>query len=95
MFGREASEVFEVVRVEPDRSIELYVDGTQGSSKRGWYRFRWELSPSGERTQLLLHGEIGGLPRFVEWLARPLMAPFRKAMRGDIEAMKRYAERAR
>lgn len=95
MFGREARELFEVVCVEPDRLVELYVDGTKGSSKRGWYRFRWELAPRGEGTELTLRGEIGGLPRIVEWLARLLMAPFQKALRNDVLALKRHVEQGR
>jgi uncharacterized protein YndB with AHSA1/START domain len=95
MFGREASEEFEVTGLEPGKKVELYVDGTKGSSRRGYYRFRYELQPSGGSTLLRLHGEIGGMGKLMELVGRLFMGPFKKAMAKDLEAMKRYIESSR
>ena len=46
MFGKEAAEVFEVSAVEPGRSIDIYVDGSKGSSRKGEYRFHHRIEPS-------------------------------------------------
>lgn len=39
MFGREATEEFEVTEIVPNERLGLYVDGTKGSSQSGEYRF--------------------------------------------------------
>lgn len=92
MFGREASEVFEVTGAEPGKSLELYVDGTQGSSKRGHYRFRYRLEPSGPHTTLTLAAEIGGMGFLLELLGRLMLGSFKKAIVSDLEAMAHYIE---
>jgi uncharacterized protein YndB with AHSA1/START domain len=92
MFGREASELFEVTGCEPGKSLELYVDGTQGSSKRGHYRFRYLLEPSGGHTTLTLAAEIGGMGFLLELLGRFMLGSFKKAIVSDLEAMARYLE---
>jgi uncharacterized protein YndB with AHSA1/START domain len=92
VFGKVASEVFEVTGAEPGRSLDLYVDGTQGSSRRGAYRFRYDLSPAGDATLVYLHGEITGMNRVMELFGRLMLGSLRRAMAGDLHAMQRYIE---
>lgn len=92
MYGREASELFEVTACEPGKALELYVDGTQGSSKRGYYRFRYTLQPADGRTTVTLSAEIGGMGAFMELLGRLFMGAFKKAVAQDLTAMKRHLE---
>ncbi|WNG45445.1 hypothetical protein F0U60_16055 [Archangium minus] len=92
MFGRTASELFEVTGYEPGKLLELYVDGTQGSSRRGHYRYRHLLEPSGEKTTVTLAAEIGGMGALMELLGRFMVGTFKKAIASDLDAMARYIE---
>jgi len=93
MFGREATEHFEVAALEPNRMVELYVDGTKGTSGKGWYRFRYHLEPSGGGIRLRLDGEMGGMGRIGELIGRLFVGMFKKAIARDMQAMKRHLER--
>ncbi|AKJ02530.1 polyketide cyclase/dehydrase/lipid transport protein [Archangium gephyra] len=92
MFGRDASELFEVTGLEPNKSLELYVDGTQGSSKRGHYRFRYQLEPVGGKTALTMVAEIGGMGFLLELFGRLMLGSFKKAITSDLDAMASYLE---
>jgi uncharacterized protein YndB with AHSA1/START domain len=92
MFGREASEVFEVTAIEPEKLLELYVDGKEGATKRGYYRFRYDLEKKGASTVVTLNGEIGGMGRFMSFLGKLMLGPMKKAIRKDLLAMKAYIE---
>ncbi len=93
MFGKEAGEVFEVTRSEPPRVLELYVDGTKGSSKKGFYKFRYDLEPAGGGTAMRVSGEIGGMGWLGELIGKLLVGTFKKALAKDLQAMKAYIER--
>ena len=92
MFGREASELFEVTGLEPNKSLELFVDGTQGSSKRGHYRFRYQLEPTGGKTALTMEAEIGGMVFILELFGRLVLGSFKEAIISDLDAMANYIE---
>lgn len=92
MFGREATEEFEVTDAEPGRRIDLYVDGRRGSSKRGEYRFTYRLSADGPSTFVRLDGEVGGLSGPLALLSRLMVRPFRKACERDLRALRRHVE---
>jgi uncharacterized protein YndB with AHSA1/START domain len=94
LFGREATEHFEVTGYEPNRTLELFVDGTKGSSRRGYYRFRYRLQPEGAATLLDLDGEIGGTGKAMQLLGRLFAGGFKKAIAKDLAAMKRHVEGA-
>lgn len=94
MFGSDASEVYEVTGFEPGRSLELYVDGEQGSSKRGYFRYRYRLEPAGSTaTTLSLTTEIGGMGFLLELLGRFMVGGFKKNLLADLEALAKYVER--
>ena len=92
MFGREASEVFEVTDLEPGRGFDVYVNGSLGSSKRGEYRFQHRLEPSVNGTRVTLSGQIGGLPRPMELIGRVFAGPMKKAIAADLAALKSHIE---
>lgn len=93
VFGKAASEEFEVTALEPNRRLDLFVDGRKGSSKRGEYRFRYDLEPMASRTVLTMNGEISGMGAVMEVLGRLFMGMFKKMIAKDLHAMRAYAER--
>ena len=92
MFGKEATEHFEVTGYQPPKRLELFVDGSKGASKRGEYRFVYELRPSNGGTHLVLSGEIGGMGKVMELLGKLFVGPLRKAIAKDLEALKRHLQ---
>lgn len=92
IFGREATERFEVTACERPRHIALRVDGAKGTSKRGEYLFEYRLEPGGEGTDLTLHGEIRDLGAVMGFLGRFMKGPYRKACAKDLEALARHLD---
>lgn len=94
LFGfLKATEHFKVEAYEPPRLITLFIDGTKGSSRKGWFRFTYEFLPEGSGTKLHVTGEIedgsgGG------WLAKKLstmgMNMCRKSIHTDMESLDRW-----
>lgn len=93
MFGREAAEVFEITGFDPPRSFDLFVDGRQGSSKKGEFRFHYELLPKGGGTEVVMTGEISGMGRFWEFLGKMLGGMMRKALAKELAAFKAFVEK--
>ncbi len=92
MFGREASEVFEVVAHEAPTRLGLRVDGARGASKQGEFLFSYSLVPDGDGTRLMLSGDIRR-PGFFGRLIGKLMSGAMKQMIGrDLDAFVAYAE---
>lgn len=92
MFSKEASEHFRVSGYEPPKRLELFVDGSKGSSRRGEYRFSYTLRPAGGGTHLTLTSEVSGMGTFMELLGKLFMGPFKKAIAKDLEAMQRHLD---
>jgi carbon monoxide dehydrogenase subunit G len=92
MFGREASEVFRVTEFEP-ALIGLLVDGREGTTGKGEYRFVYTLHPVGEdATRLTLEGEAdmpGAAARVLGFLFRGMM---RRGCERDMAALKAHLE---
>jgi len=93
MFGHEAREVFEVTEFDPPRAMVLFVDGTKGSSRSGWYRFRHTVEPSGAGAVLTLSGEIGGASGCMALFGKLMCGPMKKAIAKDLAALKAWIER--
>ena len=92
MFGREASEVFEVTEWDPPRALGLYCDGRLGSSKKGEFRFRYRLEPRGSGTEVILSGRVEGMGAFVSFLAGLFKGWMCKAFEKDLKRMKQWVE---
>lgn len=92
MYGQEAGEVFEVTAAEPPRMVEFYCDGTKGASKRGYYRFKYTLTPSGNSTHLACDGEIGMGGGFAEFMGGLMLGVMKKMLKKDMACMKSYIE---
>jgi uncharacterized protein YndB with AHSA1/START domain len=61
VFGREATEEFEVTEHDRPRRLGLRVDGSRGSSGRGEYLFAYRLLPRDGGTEVRLSAEVRGL----------------------------------
>lgn len=92
MFGKTQSELFEVVEAAPPRRVRLFVDGTQGASRRGRFDFTYEFVPDAEGTAVTLSGTLTQLPWYWELLARFFMRSMRNSCAADLRAMKTYVE---
>jgi uncharacterized protein YndB with AHSA1/START domain len=92
MFGKAASEVFEVTSFHPPKHLALRVDGTKGSSKKGEYRFDYQLAPQGANTELTMRGEIRVDGWFSTLMAKLFAKTFIAACAKDLDAMKRWVE---
>ena len=90
MFGSDATEEFEVIRVDAPRRLGLRVDGTKGSSKRGEYLFDYSLSPAAGGTDVVLSAQIRGLSGITAFVGRLFVAPYKNACARDLEALSQY-----
>ena len=90
MFGHEATEEFEVIRVDAPRRLGLRIDGTKGSSKRGEYLFDYSLSPAAGGTDVVLNAQIRGLSGIPAFVGRLFINPFKNACARDLDALSRY-----
>jgi uncharacterized protein YndB with AHSA1/START domain len=92
MFGREATEEFEVTEYDRPRRLGLRVDGSRGSSGRGEYVFTYTLEPRDGGTQVRLAGEILGLTGVAAVLGRLFAGTYRKSCAKDLSALKEHLE---
>lgn len=90
MFGSDATEEFEVIKVDAPRRLGLRVDGTKGSSKCGEYLFDYSLSPSAGGTDVVLSAQIRGLSGISAFVGRLFVGPYKKACARDLEALSQY-----
>ncbi|MDC3981747.1 SRPBCC family protein [Polyangium jinanense] len=94
MFGKEATEHFEVTSFVPAKRLGLKVDGTKGTTGKGEYRFDYEFEPAGAGTLLRTHAAIdmpGGL--FTKLIGKLMGGFFKKACDKDLLALKAFVER--
>jgi uncharacterized protein YndB with AHSA1/START domain len=92
MFGREATEEFEVTEHDRPRRLALRVDGSRGSSGRGEYVFTYTLEPRDGGTHVRLAGEILGLTGVAAVLGRLFAGTYRKSCAKDLAALKEHLE---
>ncbi|MFC0470156.1 SRPBCC family protein [Halalkalibacter kiskunsagensis] len=92
MFGKEASEYFEVVRLEEPKKIVLRCDGTKGTTGKGEFVFTYILDSLDDHTEITLHGEINGLTGLSKWFGKMMSGTFKKACAKDLDALKSYLE---
>lgn len=87
LFGKEATEQFEVTRFEPPTGLGLRVDGSKGTSKRGEYLFDYQLAPQNGGTEVTLNGAIRGLGRIAGLISRLFVGTLKKACVKDLSAL--------
>lgn len=92
MFGKSATELFEVVSTDRPNRVALFVDGTQGTSRRGRFDYVYEFVEDGDDTKVVLSGRITEVPWFWALLGRLFIVRVRKACAADLRAMKEYIE---
>jgi hypothetical protein len=92
MMGHEATEVFEVTAIDPPRSIDLYVDGTKGSMRSGWFKFRHTVTSVERGSLLVLSGEAGGQTGCMAFLGKLMMRPMKRSVACDLAALKVWVE---
>jgi uncharacterized protein YndB with AHSA1/START domain len=94
IMGKEGAEVFEVVAIDPPRSMELYVDGAKGSTKKGEYRFKYAFENIGGKTRMTVHGSITGMGCMGVVFGFLFKGMFRRAIAKDHEAFRKFVEAA-
>jgi len=87
MFGREATEQFEVTAYEPPRRIGLRVDGSKGTMGKGEFLFEYLLESADGETEVTMNGEISGLGPVGGILFKLMGGQFKKAVAKDLEAL--------
>ncbi|MBS4220505.1 SRPBCC family protein [Bacillus sp. FJAT-49711] len=93
MFGKEASEHFEVVEInEPDK-IVFRCDGTKGTTGKGEFVFTYILTSTGDNTGISLNGEINGLTGLSKFFGKLISGTFKKACAKDLDSLIDYLEK--
>lgn len=92
MFGKEASEYFEVKELQEPERIVLWVDGSKGSTGKGEYLYTYLLKPNGDSTEINLKGEIKGMTGIAKLMGKMLAGTFKKACEKDLISLKNYLE---
>lgn len=94
MFGRDATEYFEVTEHERPSRMSVRVDGSRGTSGKGEFIFEYTLVPKGEsETEVTLRGEIRRLGPLSGLLGRLMAGPFKKIAAKDLRALGEYLGR--
>ncbi|WP_456274675.1 SRPBCC family protein [Bacillus sp. AK031] len=93
MFGKEASEYFEVTSLEKPDKIVLRCDGTKGSMGKGEYIFTYFLSSTGDQTEVAMQGEIRGLTGLSKVFGKLMIGTFKNACAKDLDSLKAYLEK--
>ena len=87
VFGKEATEEFEVTHYNPPAHLALRVDGSRGSSGSGVYEFDYRLAQRVGGTEVTLNGRVDGLPAPMRLLGPLLAIPFKRACVKDLRAL--------
>ncbi|MFI8577606.1 SRPBCC family protein [Rossellomorea aquimaris] len=95
MFGKEATEHFEVVELVESEKIVLRCDGTKGTTGKGEFVFTYLLASSGDQTEVTLLGEIRGLTGLSKWFGKLMVGAFKKACAKDLDSLRDYLEKTK
>lgn len=98
MFGKEASEIIEVKKLEQGKRIEVFLDGSKGSSGSGQYHCINAMEPidigGTLGTRLTMKVTVCGIPKLMEWVMRLFMkGMFKKQFAKDLKGLQQYLER--
>ena len=92
MYGKEATEEFELKSCDPPDSFDVYVDGSKGASKKGEYFFDHQLRAENGGTRFEINAEITGMGWIGKIIGPVVGRTFKKAMAKDLASMKAYIE---
>lgn len=92
MFGKEATELFEVVELKEPEKIVLRCDGTKGTTGKGEFVFTYILTSKNNHTEIKLDGEINGLTGIAKFFGKMIAGTFKKACAKDLDSLKSYLE---
>jgi len=93
MFGKEASELFEVTKFEPPERLGLFVDGSKGTTGHGAFHFTYDLTPSDQGTELVMNTTIDiGENWFIRQVGKLMSGTFKGACERDLDALKQHLE---
>lgn len=88
MFGKEATEEFEVTHHHPPSHLAVRMDGSKGSSGRGVFDFHYKLAPRVGGTEVRLTGKIDGvLPPLLRWMGPVMGLTFKRVCARDLHAL--------
>ncbi len=90
LYGREATEEFEVTGIIPNREINLRVDGSKGTSKKGIFIFQYILNDNNNGTDVTLNGEVQGLKGITALVFKLFSGSFKKACVKDLVNLRTY-----
>ena len=90
MFGKEATEEFEVTELVPPTRIGLRVDGSRGTSGSGEFLFTYSLVPTVLGTLVTLDGEIRGVGGVMGVMGRVFSGIYKRACLRDLDALGHY-----
>lgn len=90
MYGKTATEEFEVVSVVPDKEIKLRIDGTKGTMKKGEFIFQYLLEEKNGGTEVTMNGEVNGLKGISSFFFKLFAGSFKKSCAGDLQSLKAY-----
>ncbi|WP_421378215.1 SRPBCC family protein [Bacillus salacetis] len=93
MFGKEASEIFEVIKLEEPDKIMLRCDGTKGTTGKGEFLFTYILTQTREGTNVTLLGEIRGLTGLSKMFGKLMAGTFKKACAKDLDSLRDHLEK--
>jgi len=93
MFGKEATEHFEVIELQEPDKIVLRCDGTKGTTGKGEFVFTYLLVFADDQTEITLNGEINGLTGLTKIFGKMMAGTFKKACEKDLNALKSYLEK--
>jgi hypothetical protein len=92
IMGHAAHEVFEVKAAEPPHALDVYVDGKQGTTGKGYYRYLYVLAPLGASTAITIQGEAGEGGRLAALPAPLLRRMMTRLFARDLAALKAHLE---
>ena len=90
MFGKEGGELFEVTACDAEaRTLTLFVDGTQGSTGKGAYNFRYRIEErEGGGAEMTMDAEISGMGLMGKLMGWMLVGMFKKMIQKDHTAFR-------
>ena len=93
MFGKEATEHFEVVELVEPEKVVLRCDGTKGTTGKGEFVFTYFLASVDNHTEVTLYCEINNLTGVAKFFGKMMAGAFKNACAKDLDSLKAYLEK--